>query len=228
MSGPPAFDPVAVEGALDAGLADLGLAFDSEQRARLVAYLRLLHRWNRVYNLSAVRDPVAMVRRHVHDSLSILPFVGSGALMDAGSGAGLPGLVLAIARPDLPCVLLDGAAKRTRFLVQCVAELGLENVEPVRARLEDYRGPDRFTSVVSRAAFALADLWRACEGLLAPQGRALAMKGSRPAAAELAGLAARGASCRVVACRVPGFDGCRHLVVMRRGRASAAAGAARP
>ena len=221
MSGPTEFDEASVSRVLDAGLTDMGLAIDAGQRARLIAYLRLLHRWNRVYNLSAVRDPVEMVRRHVHDSLTVLPFVGSGALLDAGSGAGLPGVVLAIARPDLHCVLLDRAAKKVRFLVQCVADLGLENGEPVRARIQDYRSAQRFSTIVSRAAFALADLWRTSEGLLEPEGRALVMKASRPTEAELAGLSARGAKCHVVPCRVPGFEGTRHVVVMEHGSASA-------
>ena len=221
MSGPAEFDEASVASALDAGLADMGLALDAVERARLVAYLRLLHRWNRVYNLSAVRDPVEMVRRHVHDSLSVLPFLGRGALLDAGSGAGLPGAVIAVARADLRCVLLDRAAKRVRFLVQCVAELGLENAEPVRARIEDYRDARGFSTIVSRAAFGLCDLWRCCEGLLEPGGRALAMKAGRPAEAELAALDERGVRCRVIALRVPGLEGPRHVVTMERGAASA-------
>lgn len=221
MSGPSEFDEASVASVLDAGLSDMGLMLDAVPRARLIAYLRLLHRWNRVYNLSAVRDPVEMVRRHVHDSLSVLPFLGSGALLDAGSGAGLPGVVLAIARADLGCVLLDRAAKRVRFLVQCVAELGLDNAEPVRARIEDYRDARGFSTVVSRAAFALSDLWRACERLLEPGGRALVMKAARPAETELAALSERGVRCRVIALRVPGLEASRHVVAMERGAARA-------
>ena len=125
-------------------------------------------------------------------ALRYCPSSEAGRSLDAGSGAGLPGVVLAIARPDLHCVLLDRAAKKVRFLVQCVADLGLENGEPVRARIQDYRSAQRFSTIVSRAAFALADLWRTSEGLLEPEGRALVMKASRPTEAELAGLNARG------------------------------------
>ena len=217
MPGYGGFDEASVRGVLDAGLAEMALELDAGRRARLVAYLRLLHRWNRVYNLSAVRDPVQMVRRHVLDSLTVLPLLRGAALLDAGSGAGLPGLVLAIARPETRCVLLDRAAKRVRFLVQCVAELGLDNADPVRARVQDFPSAQRFPTVVSRATFALADLWRACERLLEPGGRVLAMKAGRPAEAELAGLGALGASPRVVACRAPGLEGPRHVVVMERG-----------
>ena len=221
MSGPERFDEISVSGVLDAGLIDLGLALDAERRARLVAYLRLLHRWNRVYNLSAVRSPEEMVRRHVHDSLTLLPFLRGGTLLDVGSGAGLPGVVLAIVRSDLRCVLLDSAAKRIRFLVQCVAELGLENAEPVRARIEGWRGERSFSTIVSRATLALADLWRAGERLLGPDGRALGMRATAPGEAELTALSDRGAKCCVVPCRVPGLPAPRHVVVMEHGSASA-------
>lgn len=221
MSGPEGFDEASVSGILDSGLSDMGLALDAERRARLVAYLRLLHRWNRVYNLSAVRSPADMVPRHVHDSLTLLPFLRGGTLLDVGSGAGLPGVVLAIARSDLRCVLLDSAAKRIRFLVQCVAELGLENAEPVRTRIEDWRDARSFSTVVSRATLALADLWRVSERLLEPDGWALGMRVAAPGEAELAALERRGAKCRVVPCRVPGLPGPRHVVVMEYGSASA-------
>ena len=221
MTGPARFDERLVSSILDSGLADMGLALDDDLGARLVAYLRLLHRWNRVYNLSAVRDPVEMVRRHVHDSLTLLPFLRGGTLLDVGSGAGLPGVVLAIARSDLSCVLLDSAAKRVRFLVQCVAELGLENAEPVRARIEVYRDTRGFSTIVSRATLTLADLWRASERLLEPKGRALGMRVSPPEETELAFLNGSGAKCRVVPCRVPGLPGPRHVVVMESGSTSA-------
>lgn len=221
MFGPEGFDETSVSNILDSGLSDMGLALDAERRARLVAYLQLLHRWNRVYNLSAVRSPADMVRRHVHDSLTLLPFLRGGTLLDVGSGAGLPGVVLAIARPDLRCVLLDSAAKRIRFLVQCVAELGLGNAEPVRARIEDWRDARSFSTIVSRATLTLLDLWRAGERLLEPNGRALGMRVTPPGESELAALAGKGAQCRVVPCRVPGLPGPRHVVVMEHGSASA-------
>ena len=221
MSGPEGFDETSVSSILDSGLNDMGLALDAERRARLVAYLRLLHRWNRVYNLSAVRGPADMVRRHVHDSLTLLPFLRGRTLLDIGSGAGLPGVVLAIARSDLRCVLLDSAAKRIRFLVQCVADLGLENAEPVRARIERWRDARRFSTIVSRATLALPDLWHAGERLLEPDGRALGMRVNAPEEAELAALKGRGAKCRVVPCHVPGLPGPRHVVVMEYGSASA-------
>ena len=215
MRGPERFDEAAVAGRLEAGLEEMALALDAGGRRRLVEYLRLLHRWNRVYNLSAVRDPVQMVGRHLLDSLSLLPLLRGGRLLDVGSGAGLPGLVLAIARPDARCMLLDRAAKRVRFLVHCVAELHIDNAEPVRGRIQDYRAAHRFPLVVSRATLAISELWRACEALLEPGGEAVAMVAGPPEA-ELARLDAAGVRHRLVPCRVPGLDAPRYLVVMER------------
>ena len=222
MSGTESFDGVSVRCALDAGLDEMALDLAAYQRERLVAYLRLLERWNRVYNLSGVRDPVQMVHRHVLDSLSVLPFIRGTALLDLGSGAGLPGLVLAIARPGLRCVLLDRAAKRVRFLVQCVAELGIGNADPVRARVEDLPKQRSFSTVVSRAAFTIAELWHACERVLEPEGRALAMRAREPEE-HLCALRARGARCRVAELRVPGLEAVRHVVIMEPDSSSAPA-----
>ena len=222
MSGTESFDEASVRCALDAGLDEMALDLAAGQRERLVAYLRLLQRWNRVYNLSGVRDPVQMVHRHVLDSLSVLPFVRGAALLDLGSGAGLPGLVLAIARPKLRCVLLDRAAKRVRFLVQCVAELGIGNADPLRARVEDLPGRRSFSTVVSRATFTVAELWPACERLLEPGGRALAMRAREPEE-SLRELRARGVRCRVAGLRVPGLEGARHVVIMEPDSSSAPA-----
>ena len=222
MSGAEGFDDASVRCALDAGLDEMALDLPAGRRERLVAYLRLLQRWNRVYNLSGVRDPMQMVHRHVLDSLSVLPFVRGTALLDAGSGAGLPGLVLAIARPKLRCVLLDRAAKRVRFLVQCVAELGIGNAAPLRARVEDLPSQRSFSTVVSRATFSISELWHACERLLEPDGRALAMQAREPEE-DLCELRAQGVRCRVAELRVPGLEGARQVVIMEPDSSSAPA-----
>ena len=222
MSGAERFDDASVWCALDAGLDEMALDLPAGRRERLVAYLRLLQRWNRVYNLSGVRDPVQMVHRHVLDSLSVLPFIRGTALLDAGSGAGLPGLVLAIARPKLRCVLLDRAAKRVRFLVQCVAELGIGNVDPLRSRVEDLPNQRSFSTVVSRATFTIAELWHACERVLEPEGRALAMRVREPGE-NLRELRAQGVRCRVAELRVPGLEHARQVVIMEPGSSSAPA-----
>ena len=146
----------------------------------MAAYLALLERWNRAYNLTAVRDPDAMVVRHLLDSLSILPWIEGPRVLDVGSGAGLPGIPLAIARPALTFCLLDSNGKRTRFLNQAAAELQLPNVHVLRARVEDYHPNSLFNSVVSRAFATLADLLANAGRLCAPDGRLLAMKGVFP------------------------------------------------
>lgn len=190
------------------------LALDDAQRERLLAYLALLARWNRAYNLTAVRDPAQMVRRQLLDSLSILPWVDAGPVLDVGTGAGLPGIPLAIARADLPFVLLDTNGKKTRFVQQAVGELGLDNVEVVRARAESLQRPAQFARICSRAFATLADMVAATRGLLADDGSWLAMKGAAPHA-ELRDLPT-GLVARVEALHVPGEVGARHLVVICR------------
>lgn len=199
--------------ALDAGLSALRLDLDAGARAKLLDYVRLLERWNRVYNLTAVRDTAEMVPRHLLDSLAVLPHLHGERLLDVGSGAGLPGLILAIARPDLEVTLLDASAKRTRFCRQAVAELGLEGVQVVRSRAQDYEGSPPFPCLVSRAVADLPTLVAAARHLLAPLGVLLAMKGRRPDA-EIAALPT-GVDARVRRLEVPGLEAARHLVELR-------------
>jgi 16S rRNA (guanine527-N7)-methyltransferase len=173
---------------LDAGLVALGVGADAEQRARLLACVELLARWNRAYNLTAVRDPLDMVPRHLLDSLAVLPWVRQGPVLDVGTGAGLPGLPLAIMRPELAFTLLDSNAKKLRFVRQAVLDLGLGNVAVVQARIEAYRPQMNFATMTARAVASLAELCRACAPLAAPGGRLLALKGRDPEQ-ELAALA---------------------------------------
>src|SRR5215472_15037920 len=133
------------------GLETLGVSLPADGAARLLEYVELLQRWNQAYNLTAVRDPAEMVVKHILDSLAVLPHVQRGPVQDVGAGAGLPGIPLAIARPDLGFTLLDSNGKKTRFIVQAKAGLGLHNVEVVQARAEDYRPPGPFATVLSRA-----------------------------------------------------------------------------
>ncbi|MBS1248341.1 MAG: rRNA methyltransferase, partial [Proteobacteria bacterium] len=179
--------------------------------ARLAAYLTLLERWNRAYNLTAVREPEAMVVRHLLDSLSILPWLEGPQVLDVGSGAGLPGIPLAIARPECEFCLLDSNGKRTRFLTQVTAELHLPNVGVVRSRVEDYRPATPFNSIVSRAFATLAELVKDAGRLCAPTGRLLAMKGVFPDD-ELARLPSGYVVVGVYPLRVPHLDAERHLV----------------
>lgn len=202
---------MSIEQSILEGSERLGVQLHSKAVARLVVYLTLLERWNRAYNLTAVRDPEAMVVRHVLDSLSILPWLAGPRVLDVGSGAGLPGIPLAIARPEYRFCLLDSNGKRTRFLIQVVAELRLDNVDVVRGRVEDYRPATLFNSVVSRAFATLADMVADAGRLCAPEGRLLAMKGVFPDD-ELARLPPGYAVVDVYPLRVPNLDAERHLV----------------
>jgi 16S rRNA (guanine527-N7)-methyltransferase len=201
---------------LRAGLAALDQAVAEPVQARLLAYVALLDKWNRHYNLTAVRDPAEMVSRHLLDSLALRPWLTPGALLDVGSGAGLPGIPLAIAEPERPVTVLDSNGKKTRFMDQVRRELSLSNLAVVQARVEQYRAPgEGFALITSRAFAALAVMAGACDHLLAPGGRLLAMKGRYPDE-ELRGLPK---SFNVVACQplaVPGGDGQRHLVIIER------------
>ena len=202
---------------LRTGLAQLPLAdLDAGQVSRLLAYLDLLERWNRAYNLTAVRQRADMVTRHLLDSLAVLPWIPGGRLLDAGSGAGLPGVPLAIARPDLDVTLLDSAGKKIRFLEHLRRELGLRNVTLVQARLEAWapEGPNSapFDAIISRAFASLAAFAVAARHL-AGAARLLAMKGRYPAA-ELAELPDWLRVESVERLAVPGLQEERHLVIM--------------
>ena len=199
---------------LHLGLQEIeGVDPDAEQEAVLLAYLVLLQRWNKTYNLTAVRDPGQMITRHLLDSLAIFPWVGKGRLLDAGTGGGLPGVPLAIADPELEVTLLDSAGKKIRFLNHVRRELGLPNIMPVQGRLESYVPEERFESVVSRAFTDLASFVDAARHLVGPETRLLAMKGRYPEA-ELGELQDDVRVNSVEELTVPGLQEERHLVIM--------------
>lgn len=200
----------AGEARLGVGLEALGLA--PALAPALLAYRDLLARWNRVYNLSAVRDPEAMIERHLLDSLAVLPHLPAGPLLDVGSGGGLPGVPIAIAEPRRPVTLLEANGKKARFLRQAVLELGLAAAGVAHERLQDHQGGP-YRVVICRAFSATLAFWRDSARLLAPDGVAVAMKG-RADDAELAALSAEGVSCRVQRLAVPGLDAERHLLVL--------------
>jgi 16S rRNA (guanine527-N7)-methyltransferase len=210
----PDFDAAGLRRSLDAGLASMAVALDEPMRDRLIEYLRLLSHWNSAYNLTAVRDPRDMIPRHLLDSLAALPYVEGEHCLDVGSGAGLPGLVLAVARPGTAWVLLDSNAKKCRFLNHASRELGLANVRVERSRVEDFHPGARFSTIISRALSSLAEFVAGAEHLLARGGRLLAMKG-RDAEHELSALREYGEQAEVVPVRLPGLeDGARHLVIV--------------
>jgi 16S rRNA (guanine527-N7)-methyltransferase len=198
---------------LDHGLAQLGLDVPPEARASLLDYVDLLERWNGAYNLTAVRDPLEMVTRHLLDSLAIVPYVHGATLADLGSGAGLPGVPLAIVAPERRVTVVDSNGKKTRFLRAAVRALKLANVDVVEARVETLEG--RYDCVTARAFASLRDMLGWGGRLLAEHGQWLAMKG-RIDAAELADLPAGFGVDAIHTLNVPGLDAERHLVVLTR------------
>jgi 16S rRNA (guanine527-N7)-methyltransferase len=178
---------------------------------KFVAFLRLLEKWNRATNLTAVRDPLEMVTRHILDSLAVVPFLTRGSLLDVGTGAGLPGLPIAIASPGLDVTLLDSNAKKLRFVRQAVAELGLDNVQVVQARMQEYQPGRSFDMVISRAVASLDELYRQSVHLMRPGGRMLFMKGAVPEQ-EIGVLKDGRAGLHIERLNVPGLAAERHLL----------------
>ena len=198
---------------LQEGLTAMGCPLGADIQAKLLAYVRLLEKWNRTYNLTAVREPAQMVPRHLLDSLAILPYLKGPRILDIGTGAGLPGIPLALARPDLRFVLLDSNAKKTRFVTQACAELGLKNVEIVNQRVEKYRPDAPFDTIVSRAFSTITDMLVASRPVCGAAGRFLAMKGIYPQE-ELAAMPPGYKVCGVPALAVPGLPAERHVVII--------------
>lgn len=199
---------------LSRGLTTLGL--DAGALAPpLLAYLALLDRWNRTYNLTAIRDPREMVTRHLLDSLAMHPFVENGALADLGTGPGLPGIPLAIAKPQLRVTLVESNGKKARFLREAVRTLGLANARVAESRAEALDEPAAYDALTARALDVLAGIIEVGGHLLKPGGKLLAMKGVRPDE-EIAALPAGWTVSEVHTLAVPGLVGERHLVIVAR------------
>ena len=205
--------PPALHQRLDTGLDALGL--DRALAAPLLDYLALLLRWNRTYNLTAIRDPDAMVTRHLLDSLAMHPYVQPGALADLGTGPGLPGIPLAIAKPELQVTLVESNGKKARFLREAVRQLKLGNARVAESRAEALAEPGAYTQITARALDTLEGILGVGGHLLAAHGRLLAMKGVHPAA-EIAALPPGWAALAVHPLSVPGLDAERHLVEVGR------------
>ena len=200
--------------ALHSGLLELtGQAPDPRQEATLLSYLALLERWNKTYNLTAIKDPTQMVTRHLLDSLTVAPWIKGRRLLDAGTGAGLPGIPLAITKPGLEVTLLDSSGKKIRFLNHVRRELGLDNITTVQERLESYSAETRHDVIISRAFTSLASFARAARRLAAAPSRLLAMKGRFPQS-ELNDLPGWVRIDAIEKLDVPGLQQDRHLVIM--------------
>ena len=198
---------------LSAGIAQLGLEIPIEAQQKMLVYLELLQKWNKVYNLTAIRKPDQMVTHHLLDSLAVLPHLWAGRWLDVGCGAGLPGLVLAMARPEWSFTLLDSNSKKTSFVQQAIIDLKLSNVEVFCVRSEEWEPDEKFDGIISRAFAELADFVAATRRLLADGGRWIAMKGHMER--ELKMLPADIRVEQTISLQVPGLKAARHLAVLK-------------
>ncbi len=200
---------------MTAAAGQMGVELTGAQQQKLEQYLDLLLKWNRVYNLTAIREREKMVTHHLLDSLSLLPFLSGVRIADLGSGAGLPGIPVALMRPDLEVVMVDSNIKKSRFIQQAVLELGLSNASVVHSRVESLSTDPHFDTVVSRAFTSLSQFLLASRPLLREGGRAVAMKGRWPE--EEGSEVVEGFRLeRVAAVTVPGIAAERHMVVCNR------------
>ena len=200
---------------LASGISEMGLEVDAEAQTKLLAYLALLQKWNKVYNLTAIRDPLEMVTLHLLDSLSVLSYLKISNLLDVGSGGGLPGIVLAIVMPELQVTTIDTVKKKAIFMRQAKAELGLSNLTVVHNRVENYKAEPKFDAIISRAFSDLSLFVGLTSHLIAEKGAWLAMKGLVPDA-EIVVLNKK--PDEIIALKVAGLDAQRHLLVFKNNR----------
>jgi len=209
-----AIQPAELAQELAKGLQSLDCKLADDIQVRLIQYLVLLDKWNKTYNLTAVRDIQQMVSHHLLDSLSVNTYLQGVRVLDVGTGAGLPGIPLALANPDKEFVLLDSAMKRTRFVTQAVGELRLKNVQVQQTRIEDYVPDGLFDTIISRAFTAMDDFVLATEHLCQPAGQLLAMKGRFPTQ-EINSLPDQW-QAKSELLEVPNVNADRHIVILTR------------
>lgn len=205
---------MSLQETLREGLAELHLHVDEGQQASLIKYVELLIKWNKVYNLTAVRDPEEMISHHILDSLAILPYLWPKRWLDVGCGAGLPGLVLAVMRPEWEFTLLDSNSKKTGFVKQAIIELSLKNVSVHCARVEEFEVEEKFDGITSRAFTELGDFISITQHLMGARGRWAAMKGI--AEKELQTVPQGYSVDSVTSLQVPSIKAARSLVVVSR------------
>lgn len=208
--------PLALEKILSTGLRQLNLAqpLDEKQQEKLIKYIELLNKWNKTYNLTAVRKPEQMVTRHLLDSLSICPYLRGKQVLDVGTGAGLPGIPLAIVFPQREFTLLDCNNKKTRFVIQAASELELPNVDVVQSRVEEFETKTFFDTIITRAYASIGGMLGQTSHLLAAEGVFLAMKGVNPVA-ELDELPSGYFIKESYEINVPGLEEERHLLEIK-------------
>jgi 16S rRNA (guanine527-N7)-methyltransferase len=198
---------------LSTGITSLGLELSQETQQQLMDYLKLMQKWNKVYNLTAIRNPDQMISHHLLDSLAVLPHLWPGRWLDVGCGAGLPGLVLAIARPQWQFTLIDSNSKKTSFVQQATIELGLHNVMVQCGRVEELQAKGEFDGIISRAFAETEDFIKLTRHLIAPEGRWAAMKGVPEQ--ELQRLSDDIEVERIIPLTVAGVDAARCLVILK-------------
>ena len=196
---------------LELACEQLCLPVSSEQTHKLIAFLQLLFKWNKAYNLTSVRDPQQMLTVHIVDSIAVSPFLTEKKYVDVGTGPGLPGIPLAILNPEKSFTLLDSLGKRIRFIKQVAYELAITNIEPVQSRVEDFHPDAAFDGVLSRAFASIGDMLHWCDHLTDHNGGFLALKGQYPEA-ELAVLPSDYKLASEDKIIVPGLDAERHLL----------------
>lgn len=195
-------------------LDEAGISLTDHQKNQLVAYVGLLDKWNKAYNLTSVRDPNEMLVRHILDSIIVAPYLQGSRFIDVGTGPGLPGIPLAIVRPESHFTLLDSLGKRVRFLRQVQHELKLDNITPVQSRVEAFPAEPPFDGIISRAFASLNDMVSWCHHLPAEEGHFYALKGQAQES-EMADLPEGYQVCDVIKLHVPQLEGERHLVVIK-------------
>ena len=200
---------------LEDNLKDSNLVVTQEQQYLLINYVLLMHKWNKTYNLTSVRDPRDMVIKHIVDSIVVAPFLDKDRYIDVGTGPGLPGIPLAIMCPDKQFVLLDSLGKRVRFMKQVAYELKIANIQPVQSRVEDFDPDVEIDGVLSRAFASLKDMLHWCQHLVNSHGVFIALKGQLPSN-ELEELPLGFILQETIKLNVPGLDGERHIVMIKR------------
>lgn len=204
-----------LEAQLNICLAGSGVVLNAEQINKLINYVLLMHKWNKAYNLTSVRDPQQMLTKHIIDSIVIAPLLKGKHFIDVGTGPGLPGIPLAIMCPDKHFVLLDSLGKRVRFMKQVAYELKLTNIEPIQHRVEDYVPGSKIDGVISRAFASLKDMLHWCQHLVDSEGVFLALKGLLPND-EIAEINSHFKVIESIKLNVPGLIGDRHLIKIQK------------